>query len=405
MNKPRTLVLLAALAMACVSAAQDKKPTDPPAATQKSAPQDPLKNPIQDESYRIQADDVITIQVQDVSEPSGTYTVGKDGRISVPLAGEVQIAGLTRKEIADLVASKLKKEIRNPIVTVNVTSSAMQRIYVMGTVSAPGIKDYKPKWRLTELIAASGGLASDPVRTKLVLFRTGSEHKEISMRKLLVDGDDSLNIEVQPGDVLNFSTDVMIRINVVGKVGRQGPVMVQEGQGVAEVLAAAGGAGEGARLSGVRLVRDGKEVNVDLYSIVNKGNPGLNLTVKDGDTLYVPDLLNRIAVIGMVGRPGPMVIPDGKVLTLTEALALAGGPTLRAKTDGVSLVRKGADGKATFQNYNYKAYLKGDKTFVDPVLQDGDILVMAQSGKAGAGELGSGMGFFGFLRGIFPFFP
>lgn len=401
MPKFRVLIAFAALSLACAASAQQ---TPPPAAPKTSPQESPLKNPIQDESYRIQAEDSISVLVQDVAEVSGTFNVGKDGRINLPIGGELQVAGKTRKEIANMVAESLKKEIRNPIVTINVLSSTMQRISVLGTIGAPGVKDYKPKWRLMDLIAAAGGLASDPVRTKAVIFHPGKGSTVISMRKLLVDGDDSANVEVFPGDIVNFTTEVMVRVNVVGKAARQGPIEVPEGKGVAEVLAAAGGGGGDARLSGIKLVRNGKEIPIDAYSIVNKGNPSLNQPVQDGDTLYIPDLLNKIAIFGMVGRPGPMPIPDGQTLTLTEAVAAAGGPTRGAKTDGVSLVRKGPDGKATFQNYNLRAFLKGDKKFVDPLLQDGDIVVIAQSGKGGFGEYSQGVSVFGFLsRFIFPF--
>ncbi len=398
MTKVRSFIAVAALALSCAALAQT---TTPPA----SAPAQTPQTPILEESYKVQPDDQINIAVKDVPDAGGQFTVGKDGVINMQLTGELNVAGLTRKEIADLVASKLKKEIRNPIVTVSVTSTSQRRIYLLGAIRSGGVIDWKPQWRLTELIAAGGGLASEPERTKVLIFRKGVDHMEIPMKRLLVDGDDKANVDVFPNDVVNFQTDVRVRVNVVGKVGHQGMVEVLEGQGVSEVLAAAGGTGADARLTGAKLLRKGKEVPVDLYTAVVKGEPSENVTVQDGDTLVVPTLLNKIAVIGQVGRPGPIVVPDGEILTLTKAVSLAGGPGRGAKLDSVGIVRMGPDRKPVATKYDLKALLRGDpkNKVIDPILQDGDLVVIAQSGKAGYGEFSQGIGVFGFLNRWFPF--
>lgn len=361
------------------------------------------QSPALDEHYRVQPEDAISIVVRDIAESSGDFLVRKDGYITVPMVGEIKIAGLTTKEIAALLTEKLKKEIRSPEVTVNLRSSSVQRIYTMGAIRSSGVLDWKPKWRLTEVIAAAGGLSSSAERTKVLIFRPGSKHINVNLRSLLVDGDDDVNLEVMPGDVLNFQTDVSVRVQVVGDVGRPGLVEVLEGQGVVEALAAAGGGLETARLSGAKIMRKGQEMPIDLFAAVKKGNPSLNQTVKDGDTLYVPTLTAKVAVIGQVGRPGPIVVPDGETLTLTQAVTLAGGPSRQAKTDSIAVVRMGPDRKPVATKYDLKQLLRADKPLEDPLLQDGDLVVIAQSGKTGLGEISGSLGILGFLTRFFPF--
>lgn len=401
MTKVRALITIAALATSCVAWPQAPASTpgsQTPAQTQ-------TQTPVLEESYQIQAEDTLSITVSDVPDSSGDFLVGKDGKINVPLAGELDVVGKTRKEIADLLVDKLKKEVKNPRVTVNVKATSIRRIYTMGAIRTPGVLDWKPQWRLTELIAAAGGLSGSPERTKVLIFRKGADHIEIPMRKLLVDGDDKSNVEVLPNDVVNFQTDVQVRVQVVGQVGHQGLVEVLEGQGVAEVLAAAGGASEDARLTGSKILRKGKEIPVDLYKAVKRGDPSVNVTVEEGDTLIVPSLLNKIAVIGMVGKPGPIVIPDGEEMTLTKAVALAGGPIREAKTDSIAVVRMGTDHKPVATKYDLKQLLKADKQLQDPVLQDGDLVVIAQSGKAKLNDFSGAFGVFSIFSRLFPFFP
>ncbi len=392
MSSTRVLIAALALSLAGACLAQTASPASPAGQTV----------PVQDESYRVRAEDVINVTVADVAEASGDFLVRKDGYITVPLVGEIQVAGKTTKEITAVITERLKKEIRKPSVTVNLKSTTLERIYVMGAVRGGGVLDYKPKWRLTEVIAAGGGLASAPERTKVLIFRAGADHQEIALKRLLVDGDDKANVEVQPGDVLNFQTDVTIRVQVVGRVDKQGPIEVREGQGAAEALAAAGGAAADAKLTGAKIVRGGKEIPVDLYAAVTKGDQTKNVTLQDGDTLIVPALLTRVAVIGQVGHPGPIVVPDGETLTLTRAVALAGGPGRGAKTDKVQIVRMGADRKPVATDYNLKGLIRADKGLVDPLLQDGDLVMIAQSGKAGASEFSSGLGLFNFFRFFVP---
>jgi polysaccharide export outer membrane protein len=400
----RTVVALTALVVATMLGALPTcslAQTNPPAATNQS--QTGGQNPSLDENYKIEPDDVISVFVLDVPDATGDFLVRKDGKITVPLAGEVSVEGKTTKEITGLLTALLKKELRNPQVTVNLKQGSVHRIYVMGAIHSPGILDWKPKWRLTEVIAAASGLMDVPERTKVLIFRSGSKHIEIPLKRLLVDGDDSSNIEILTGDVLNFQTDVTVRVQVVGQVLKPGEVDVLQGQGVAEVLAAAGGAQPGASLSGARLVRGGKEIPLDLYASVTKGDPAKDFTVLDGDTLYVPALLIKISVIGMVGKPGPIPVPDGVEVTLTQALALAGGPVSRAKLDSVGVIHTGPDRKLVATKYDLKSLLRGDRGLIDPVLRDGDIVYIAGSGKLSAGDIVSSIALLDFFRGfVFP---
>ena len=353
-------------------------------------------------NYKIRPEDELSITVQDASEPTGEYIVRLDGRISVPLVGEIEVVGLTSAQLEDTLTNLLKKQLKNPKVTVNIKGSAPERVYMMGAVKTQGPISWKPEWRITEALASCGGLSGAPERTKMFIYRVGTSHISVNLRKLLIDGDDAENIKVLPGDVVNVQTDVTVRLQVVGEVKKAGIIEVIEGQGVAEAVAAAGGQNESARLTGAKLMRKGQEVPLDLYGAIIKGQPELNITVAENDTLYIPTLLTRISVIGQVGKPGPIGVQDGRAENLTDAIALAGGFSTRAKRDGVTVYSKTPDGRSTSKTYNVERLFKTKDLKGDPILQDGDIVYVAESGKPGTADLGTVFGAINLIRFFVP---
>jgi polysaccharide biosynthesis/export protein len=355
--------------------------------------------------YRVQPEDQLSITTRDVPEASGQFLVRPDGKITFPLVGEITVAGLTVEEIRLRVTEMLRTELRNPEVTVNLSAMHMARIYAMGAVRSSGVFDWKPRWRITELVAAAGGLAFPPERVKAIVFRPGEPNHVVDMRKIFIDADDQANIELRPSDVVNFQAEISIRVYVVGQVSQQGPVMILEGQGAVEALAAAGGHTAGAELSRAKLVRGGEEIPLQLFDAISRARPELNVPLRDGDTLYVPEMLTRIAVIGSVGRPGPLVPPDGETMTLSQAISMAGGFVREAKTDGVAVARRLPNGEIQTAEYNVRMILRGDPKHPDVPLQHGDVVYVAQSGRTNANQIGGILGVLLTGGRLFPFLP
>ncbi len=364
-----------------------------------SAPTKP-QTPVDAATYRLKPEDTVTIYTEEVPEASGEFLIRRDGYITVGIGvGDIKAAGLTTKELTDVLVKKLKSQVLDPKVTINVKSQSQDRFYIMGAVKNQGVFDCKPKWRITEAIAAAGGLASPAERTRIVLWRTGQNHQTISLKDLLIRANDDDNIEIKPGDVLNVQSDVTVRLQVVGQVKKAGIIEVLDGQGVAEALSASGGVDPEARLSEAKLVRAGKEMPIDLYQIVVKGHPEQNVPVQENDTLYIPQNTNRIAVVGSVSKPGPMLLQDGRTTTLTDAIGLAGGFTMGSLRSGVTVFSKDSSGQMSRQNYNVEKMIKDKKTNLkDPVLKDGDIVYVAESGKPGSKDLGMIFGALSFAR-------
>ena len=101
-----------------------------------------------DGSYKIGAQDVLRIDVWKEPEISRSVPVRPDGKVSLPLLNDVQAAGLTSMELANIIADGLKKFINNPQVTVSVSEINSRRVYVTGEVTRPGAFPLLPNMTL-----------------------------------------------------------------------------------------------------------------------------------------------------------------------------------------------------------------------------------------------------------------
>jgi polysaccharide export outer membrane protein len=149
------------------AAGKDKKAANPPAQT--SNP--PAQAATTDPSYQIGTEDVLAINVWHETEMSRAVPVRPDGKISLPLAGEFQAAGLTPAQLEDAIRTKLQALMQNPQVTVMVQEVRSQRFSIMGEVNKPGAYPLNGRMTVLEAIAAAGGLRDFAKTKKMYILR------------------------------------------------------------------------------------------------------------------------------------------------------------------------------------------------------------------------------------------
>jgi polysaccharide export outer membrane protein len=340
-----------------------------------------------DPNYVLGPEDVLTIIVRGIPEFSGDFMVTNDGMISFQIVGTLKVAGLKASEVQQKLTLGLRKELKDPQVTVNVKQMRPMRIYIQGAVNRAQNYDFKKGWRISELVAMAGGLNLPAERLKAIVFRQGSPTVIVDLKKIFVNGDDSADLALQAGDFVNIQPDPQVRVNVVGEVTQSGMKQIYEGQGAVEALAAAYGPTQKAALSRAKIVRAGKEIPVDLYAAVINADSTKNITVQDNDTLVIPQQYARVAVVGTVPRPGSQVMPDGRDWTISMAISEAGGMAPHAKGK-VVLTRIMPDGKST-KSYDFSVSKLGTKGNPDMVLKDKDLLFIPQSGATQLQDLSS----------------
>ncbi|MGH7264500.1 MAG: polysaccharide biosynthesis/export family protein [Candidatus Rokuibacteriota bacterium] len=179
---------------ACGAAAQD--------ATKELPKQDPVANST---DYRIGREDVLRVVVWKNDALSQTVAVRPDGRISLPLLGDVEAAGLTPTELRDFVTAKLADFVAAPEVSVIVTDVQSLKVSVIGEVPKPGRYDLKSRLTVLDMLAVAGGLGQMASRTRIVILRPNGDAMkriEFNYNRATQPGGEADNIFLQPGDII-----------------------------------------------------------------------------------------------------------------------------------------------------------------------------------------------------------
>lgn len=159
--------------------------------------------------YRIGVDDRLQISVWRNPELSLTVPVRPDGKISVPLIGDVQAGGLLPEEVGSDIEKKLSYYIRDPKVAVIVAElrshEFLTRVRVTGAVRTPRSMPYRQGMTVLDAVLESGGVNefAAPNRTKIHRRVDGKTRIiPVKLDDILTDGKLSTNIDLKPGDVV-----------------------------------------------------------------------------------------------------------------------------------------------------------------------------------------------------------
>ncbi len=172
-----------------------------------SFPPAPVSASTQDYNYLIGPGDTLNIIVWRNPELSMSVPVRPDGKFSTPLIDELVGQGKNSTEVARDIEKNLSKYVRDPVVTVIVTSFVGpydQQIRVVGEAAKPQSLAYKQYMTLLDVMIAVGGLTDFADGNGATILRTGDGGKQYSvrLRDLIRRGDVSANVEMKPGDIL-----------------------------------------------------------------------------------------------------------------------------------------------------------------------------------------------------------
>ncbi len=155
-------------------------------------------------AYRLGLDDVVEVAVFKDQDISRTVPVRPDGKISLPLVGEVEAAGLTAAELQAIVTQRLAPYVQKPSVSVIVREIHSRRFFVLGQVNHPGAFALLGPTTALQAIAQAGGLAEFADENSMVLLRsTSSGVRRYPLRyDDLVGARDGRAIYLAPDDTL-----------------------------------------------------------------------------------------------------------------------------------------------------------------------------------------------------------
>lgn len=337
------------------------------------------------EDYTLDAGDVLSVVVLRHPELSNEYTVPPNGRVIFHGVGEVEVRGRTLAEVAEAIRQRLATRLRNPEVSVSLKQARPFLVFVEGQVGKPGAYPIQPGWRVFEAIAAAEGLKTLPERAEALLIR-GDQVYRLDLSALYHRGDPSVNLPVQHGDKISIQLKPTIRIAVVGEVNAPGTYDIEAGATVLQAIAIAGGTTTNASLQKAFIDRKGRVIPADLYRLIIAGETAGSPLLEDGDAVIVPTNLTRVAVVGQVTRPGYYPVPEGKPFTLSDAIASAGGPTSRAITSRVYILRV-QDGIVQRIAVPYQRFLRRGDLNGNPLVLNGDVVFVPETRRVELGQL------------------
>lgn len=157
--------------------------------------------------YVVGAGDTLNIIVWRNPELSMSVPVRPDGKVSTPLVDELVAQGKTSVEIARDVEAALSKLVRDPVVTIIVTSFVgpySEQIRVVGEAAKPQSLPYKQKMTVLDVMIAVGGLTdfADGNSASITRASEGDKRYSVRLKDLIKRGDISANVEMKPGDIL-----------------------------------------------------------------------------------------------------------------------------------------------------------------------------------------------------------
>ena len=174
------LALLSSLAFAQSSAAS-QNPAPAAATADKQAGEKPgegSRSAHSDSSYVIGADDVLAVNVWKEPDVSRSVPVRSDGKISLPLVGELTAGGQTPLQLEQEITKRLASYISEPEVTVIVQDSKSQRINILGMVARPGTYMLTGSATILDAIAMAGGFRDFAKQKQIYVLRTNADGTE-----------------------------------------------------------------------------------------------------------------------------------------------------------------------------------------------------------------------------------
>jgi polysaccharide biosynthesis/export protein len=273
--------------------------------------------------YLLGPGDQIQVTVYEETALTGNHIIAPDGQITMPMVGAIQAAGQTTDSLTQIIRTKLLETYRRPIVTVAIGQFRPLRIHVSGEVRRPG-----------------------PFQIRNTAYDSGRSTTDSSSNP-------------------NLPT-------------------------LSAAIVAAGGVTRDGDISQVALKRNGVVQRIDLWQGLTSENAPRDLLLRDGDAIFIrkrdkdsvidPRLVAkstlapatvRVRVVGEVRNPGEVSVTPSS--SISSAIAIAGGPTDKARMEEVRLIRLGDNDQIIEQKMNLQQLQDQQQVL------DGDVVIIPKS--------------------------
>jgi polysaccharide export outer membrane protein len=158
---------------------------------------------VDNQEYRLGPGDKLRIEVYKDLQLSQSVQVRPDGKITMPLIGDVMASGLAPTELRDQLTAALREYVNNPVVTVIVVEAVASVVFVMGEVSKPGTLSMAGPMTVLQALAMAGGFSTFAKTTDIRIIRRGARGTEtirFNYREAIKDG--AVPVFLKRGDLV-----------------------------------------------------------------------------------------------------------------------------------------------------------------------------------------------------------
>lgn len=292
----RILLLAAALGFPGLSTQARTQAQEPAYPQLKANPLEALRSfePPADEEYRLGKGDEITVDFPGRPDLLAKLVVGPDGRITLPLAGDLALTGKTREEAGKAIDAALSGYYTNLSAQVTVTKYTANKVLVLGAVEKPGVVAFDGVPTLLEALSRAG-LETGPnkaaqIPERCAIYRGQNEVVWVDLKSLIDSGNALADLRLRRDDVIYVPNGGERFVSVLGQVQHPGAVALTGTSTLAAVLAAAGGFAEPAGNKPHIQIVDPESGTSRIISFNDLLNPAktLEITPRPGEIIFVP---------------------------------------------------------------------------------------------------------------------
>ena len=246
--------------------------------------------PPADEEYTLGAGDEISVQFPGRPELATRSVIGPDGRITLPLAGTIVVANLTRAAAGEKITSTMSKYFDNIAATVEVMRYGSNHVTLLGNVNKPGAIEFSQTPTLLEVLSRGGVETGKDgsLPDQCVIYR-GDQVFWVDLHELLMSGSPLADLRLRRDDLI-FVPGVTKTVTVIGQVPRPGQMPLRHDSTLTSILGEAGGISDGAGNDpNIQIVHRSKGTTqyVRLKELLKQPD-GMDVSLHPGDVIFVP---------------------------------------------------------------------------------------------------------------------
>ena len=258
-----------------------------------------------DANYVLHPGDQLAVTVFGEPTLSKAATILPDGNITYPLVGQVSVAGRSVKAATIRLTTALRRYVKDPVVSIEVTQIGSYIVLVLGDVKAPGKYTLPSTARLADAIASAGGFENlNGSYPEARVSINNQPPVRVSLQNMLSDSDVNSNIPLGNETVVYVPGPMPIDVHVIGSVDKPGIVQIHAGDRLSMAIASAGTTtGTHADLSHIAVTRISPNgassvSEYNLYNALKGGDLASDPVLAKNDEIYVPEAHGANALAG-----------------------------------------------------------------------------------------------------------